>query len=442
MTTPETLLKTLSQEQALDAIESLNPAVNAVLTDIATCRQRSELGDGIPLLVKDCINVAGLPTTHGSALGKNASAATTNAHVVQAAIQAGATVLGKLNLNEYCFGATGENQTFGNCRNPWDTDRITGGSSSGSAASVAAGMTRIALGTDTGGSVRVPAALCGVVGLRPTIGRVSNTGCLEVSAQSDTIGPLAPTVAEAAWLYDAIQGYDPTDPLSIPAGPAALKTLNQGIKGLRVGIVGGYFAEDIQPDITAAMARLARQLEQQGAVLCDVTPDDDEARRQHHAFRFILADVAEARADIASDPERFGQLGREVQRRIELGQQVSGVEYAASVRSLLRLRRWLRNVFDNEADLLLMPTTPTTAPLWKDSTDMVETTRQVARLTYDLGAAGIPSISVPVGTDGKGLPIGAMIAAPWGEDALVFQAAKVAEQVSGFELRPAVFRQS
>jgi aspartyl-tRNA(Asn)/glutamyl-tRNA(Gln) amidotransferase subunit A len=422
----------MTPDQSARAIKELNPTINAVITPADPPVSSTSADLKIPILIKDCMDVAGLPTTYGSAIRKNAKPATAHAEVVKRALAAGAVVMGKANLNEYCFGATGENVTFGDCRNPWDTNRITGGSSGGSAASVASGMVRMALGTDTGGSVRVPAALCGVVGLRPTLGRVSNTGCLEVSTISDTIGPLAATVREAAWLYDAIQGYDPADPLSINEGPPALKTLEDGVQGLRIGVLGGFFAENIQPEIADSIAEAARHLEAMGATIKDITPEDNDARREHHAFRFILADVADARADLMADASTRDMIGPEVRRRIEMGQKVTGAEYAASIRALLRLKRWLRNVFNTEADLLLLPTTPVTAPLWADSRDMVETTRKVALLTYDLGASGIPSISVPIGRDNKGLPIGAMIAAPWGADALVLQAARAIEKAVNF----------
>jgi aspartyl-tRNA(Asn)/glutamyl-tRNA(Gln) amidotransferase subunit A len=423
-------------EAAREAIRELNGTVNAVIENGAAAQPAAGT---IPVLVKDCMDVRGLPTSYGSALYATAPPANADATVTARLRARDAAIVGKANLTEFCFGATGQNDHFGNCRNPWDTNRITGGSSSGSAAAVASGMVRVALGTDTGGSVRIPAALCGVVGLRPTVGRVPNTGCLAVSTISDTIGPLAATVAEACWAHDAIQGYDPADPLSIPAGPSTLATLHEGIEGFSVGVLGGFYAEALAPEIESALGEVARLLEAQGADLVDVVPVNNDALREHHAFRFILADVAEARAALMADPARRAAIGAEVRRRIELGQAVTGTEYAASIRALLALKQWLRGVFDSGVDLLLLPTTPVTAPRWQDAGDMVETTRLVSRFTYDLGASGIPSVSVPMGRDGRGLPMGAMLAAPWGEEARLMRAAQAIEQGLALDLQPPVY---
>lgn len=425
-------------EAATRAIGQLNPRLNAVIhteTQAAPDPGRPTL----PLLVKDCMHVRGLPTTYGSEIFFGNTVASEDATVVARLRSQNVTIVGKASLTEFCFGATGQNEYFGNCKNPWNTDRITGGSSSGSAAAVASGMVRMALGTDTGGSVRVPAALCGIVGLRPTVGRVPNTGCLEVSTISDTIGPLAATVEEASWLFDAIQGYDAADPLSVATGPGTLATLEDGVEGLTIARLGGFFAENLDPAIEGRIAEVATLLESQRARLTDTLPDNDTAIREHHAFRFILADVADARKALMADPSQRSRIGAEVRRRIELGQQVSGTEYASSIRSLLALKQWLRDVFAAGVDLLLLPTTPVTAPLWRDSMDMVETTRLVARFTYDLGATGVPSISVPMGLDAQGMPMGAMLAAPWGNEAVLMRAARAIERGLSLTAKPLVY---
>jgi len=423
---------------ATRAIARLNQKVNAVI-HTQTQPARDPGRPTLPVLVKDCMHVRGLPTTYGSEIFAGNIAASEDATVIDRLRSQNVTIVGKANLTEFCFGATGQNDYFGNCKNPWNTDRITGGSSSGSAAAVASGMVRMALGTDTGGSVRVPAALCGVVGLRPTLGRVPNTGCLEVSTISDTIGPLAATVEEASWLFDAIQGYDAADPLSVATGPGTLATLEDGVEGLTIGRLGGFFAENLDPAIEIGIAEVASLLESQRARLTDTLPNNDTAIREHHAFRFILADVADARKNLMEDPSQRSRISAEVRRRIELGQQVSGTEYASSIRSLLALRQWLRDVFDGGVDLLLLPTTPVTAPLWRDAEDMVETTRLVARLTYDLGATGIPSISVPMGLDAQGMPMGAMLAASWGNEAVLMRAARAIERGLSLTAQPPVY---
>jgi len=425
-------------EAATYAIERLNPSLNAIIhTQVQPAPDPGR--PTIPILVKDCMDVSGLPTTYGSEIFFGSAAASEDATVVARLRSQNATIVGKANLTEFCFGATGQNDYFGDCKNPWNTDRIPGGSSSGSASAVASGIVRMALGTDTGGSVRVPAALCGIVGLRPTIGRVPNTGCLEVSSISDTIGPLAATVEEACWLFDTIQGYDAADPLSVATGPGTLPTLEDGVDGLTIGRLGGFFAENLDPAIEDRIAEVATLLESQYARLTDTAPNNDTAIREHHAFRFILADVADARKAIMEDPSQRSRIGAEVRRRIELGQQVSGTEYASSIRSLLALKQWLRDVFDAGVDLLLLPTTPVTAPLWRDSRDMVETTRLVSRFTYDLGATGIPSVSVPMGLDAQGLPMGAMLAAAWGNEAVLMRAARAIERGLSLTAKPPVY---
>lgn len=411
---------------AHERMNSLNPLINAVLKTMSErAPEGGELSDfpvlhGAPLLVKDCIDVAGHGTTHGSRLFEQAPPAEADAEVVRRLKAAGMVVAGKAHLTEFCFGATGENAQFGNCRNPWDTDRITGGSSSGSAAAVAAGMVRFAIGTDTGGSVRVPAALCGVVGLRPTLGRVSNRGVLDVSTICDTVGPIAPTAADAAWLFAAMAGYDPCDPLSIPDdGRDPRAQIGAPLAGLRIALPRTYFRENLQDEVGDAILAAARTFERLGARLVEIDLADPEGLRAHRTFSFVLADVADARRTLMD--QRADAIGPEVRRRIELGRAVSGQDYAACIRALWRWKMELRAIFAEVADVMLTPTTPVTAPLWSDSHDMVETTKLVARLTYDLGAAGIPSLSVPCGFDRGGLPIGMQLSAAWGREDLLFQ---------------------
>ncbi|MEX6723847.1 amidase [Parapedomonas caeni] len=409
--------------------EALNPAINALLwlNPEAEAMAAAAAGplDGAPVLVKDCIDWAGLPTTHGSAVYRDAQPAAEDAEVVRRLRAAGATLLGKTHLSEFCFGATGENATFGNCRNPWDTARITGGSSSGSAAAVAAGIAPMAIGTDTGGSVRVPAALCGVVGLRPTLGRVSNHGVLDVSTICDLVGPFGATVTDAARLYAVIAGHDRRDPLSFDDPAPLLVGMEGDVRGLRVGLPRAFFYDGLQDCVADALDEAARVLERLGCTVVDVSLGDVETLRSGGAFKFVLADVADARRDVY--PRHAARIGAEVVRRIELGHQVSGADYAHCIRLLQQFQRALRDTFTDSVDLLLTPTTPVTAPLWSESADMVATTRLVARNTYDIGAAGVPSLSVPCGFDRNGLPIGMQLTATWRAEALLFRVARAFE---------------
>lgn len=421
-----------SVQDALAAIERLNPLINAVVRTDPTLGSGSGIS-GPPILIKDCMDVRGLPTTHGSSLyGK--TPAPSDSETARRVRDAGYVIVGKANLTEFCFGATGDNAHLGRTRNPWDPTRISGGSSSGSAAAVASGMVRLAIGTDTGGSVRVPAALCGVVGLRPTLGRVSNRGCLALSLLCDTIGPIAPTVVEVASVFSAMAGYDPRDPVSIEGDPQPLADIDKGVRGLRIGLPRSFYFDNLQPEVAEAVERAAGVFERLGATLVDLQLEDPKALQEHRAFQFVLADVADARRDLMR--EHREQLGAEVRRRIELGEQVSGRDYAQCLRALWRFKSELRSLFADRVDLLLTPTTPTTAPLWADSHDMVETTRRVAKLTYELGATGIPSMSVPCGLDRAGLPIGMQLSAAWGGEGLLFRAGNAYQKETGHPVMP------
>lgn len=417
------------------AIARLNPSLNAVLSvDPAAAGGIGPLG-GRPVLVKDCIDIAGQRTSNGATLRPD-HLAFADAEVVRRLRRAGAVLIGKAHLSEFCFGATGANAHYGDARNPWDPARITGGSSSGSAAAVAAGMVDMSVGTDTGGSVRVPAALCGVVGLRPTVGRVSNRGVLDLSLTCDTVGPIGRNVRDAALLFDVIAGYDPADPMSARFAGAALDTLDGGVAGLRVGLPTAFFFDDVSPDIVAAVRRAADDLAAAGATLVEVPLPDPAALATHNAFRFVLADVADARrAEMRDCPDL---LGEQVRGRIALGQAMSGADYAGCIRALWRWKRDLRTIFADRCDVLLTPATPAVAPLWRDAGDMVATTRYIGRLVYDVGAAGVPALSVPVGLDRNGLPIGAQVVGAWGDDALLFRVARQIEQARGPLPLPAV----
>lgn len=414
---------------AVAAIERLNPRLNAVISWWA------EPGDGMPILIKDCIDIAGRTTTFGAASAAHGRA-DEDAFVVKRLRAAGYRPIGKASLSEYCFGATGENPHVGDCRNPWDVDRIAGGSSSGSAAAVASGMVRAAIGTDTGGSIRIPAALCGVIGLRPTFGRVSNRGVLDVSLLCDTVGPIAATVAEAAALYTAMQGFDADDPVSVRFADNGAVDLSRGVAGVRVGIPRAFFYDDIDPDIAVALAATADALAASGATLIDIDLADPAGLADHRAYQFVLADVADARRrELAEAPDT---LGTEVRRRLEFGARIAGIDYARCVRALWRWKGELRAIFADRADVLLAPATPITAPRWDESRDMVAMTRRLARCCYDVGAAGVPALTVPCGLDRRRLPIGAQVIGDWGSESLLFACAAVIERALPLGAAPAV----
>jgi aspartyl-tRNA(Asn)/glutamyl-tRNA(Gln) amidotransferase subunit A len=326
----------------LVAIDKYNGKTNAILTKLEglaieqaaradEAEQRGEwlgLLHGVCVTLKDCLHVAGYRTTYGSALyaeqvSKSDSAVTARLR------RAGAIFLGKSNLTEFCYGATGENPAFGDINNPWSLDRVPGGSSSGAAAAVATDVCRLAIGSDTGGSVRMPAALCGVVGLRPTFGRVSNANALGLTVDFDTIGPLARSVSDIARAFAAIAGYDPDDPSSI-ATPVEnfLPTLRDGIAGVRIGLPKRYFFEKLQPEVEQAVLAAATTLERAGARLIDiVVPSAEQAQTNIHicTARADMADIHRNEMELRPDA-----IGPEVLRRLRLGLDVSGCDYAAA----------------------------------------------------------------------------------------------------------------
>ena len=421
-------------ESYLEAIERGNPKVNAVLTVTAEmARKQAAAADtatiagewlgllhGEPVLIKDCFNIEGVRTTYGSILYER-NIADHDSVVITRLRRAGAVFLGKANLSEYCYGATTENVHFGNCRNPWNADHVPGGSSGGTAAGVAARFCRIGLGSDTGGSVRVPAAFCGVVGLRPTVGRIPNTRSLGASTIMDTIGPMACTVADVARTYVQIAGYDMNDPLS-ENRPVSdlLPALSDGVCGLRIGLPRQIFFEDLSDEVEVLVRAAAAELEAAGATLVDLDIEDVAALKDRSAFNFVLADMADQYRDVMV--EKANSIGSEVLRRMRLGLDVSGVDYAASIRKLQRWKLEFRRLFA-QVDLLLTPTTPTTAPSIADTKDMVAATRDVTRYTYEVGGAGVPAISIPVGFDSQGLPAAMQLIAPWFDERGLFRAA-------------------
>ncbi len=416
----------------LDRIERLNPTVNAVLTvdaEDAMAQARAVdrlraagewpgLLDGVSVTIKDCFELAGQTTSYGS-IGF-ARVGQKDATIVKRLRAAGAVIVGRNNLSEFCLGSTNQNEHHGSCRNPWDIARVPGGSSGGSASAVAAGLSRVSIGTDTGGSIRIPAALCGVVGLRPSVGRVPNTGTIECSVDFDTIGPLAYSVTDVARAFAAIAGYDPADPNSVdrPLGNF-LPTLKDGVSGVRIGLPRNFYFEDVQPGVAARVREAADVLERAGATLVDITIDEAEVAQARTGFSLLVADMAQYHLDkIQTAPEA---IGPEVLRRLKLGLPVSGVEYAESRRWLAAWKLRFRALFET-VDLILTPTSPVVAPRIDDASDMIAATKAVSRFTYGFGALGLPAMSVPCGFDSNNMPVGMQLVGRWFDDPLVLRA--------------------
>ena len=421
---------------------------------------------GIPLAIKDLICVEGLPTTCGSRLLEN-YLSPYSATVVEKLQAAGATILGKTNTDEFAMGSSTENSAFFATHNPWDLARVPGGSSGGSAAAVAAGLALGALGSDTGGSVRQPAAFCGVVGLKPSYGRVSRRGLVAFASSLDQVGPLARTVADAALLLGAIAGPDPLDATTVdhpvPDYLEGGEGLRQGVQGLRVGVPREYFVEGLQPEVEAAVREAVQVLARLGAEVLEVSlPHTDYALPAYY-----LIAPAEASANLARyDGLRYGGprdmrlgpeaddlwahycqtrgqgFGPEVKRRIMLGTYaLSAGYYDAYYLKASQVRTLIRRDFDqalDRCDVLLAPTTPRTAfRLGEMGDDPLQMYLQDI-FTLALSLAGLPGLSLPCGRDGEGLPIGLQVMGRAFDEATVLRVAHAYEQATPWHRHPAL----
>jgi aspartyl-tRNA(Asn)/glutamyl-tRNA(Gln) amidotransferase subunit A len=380
---------------------------------------------GIPLALKDLYDTAGIRTTAGSTFFAD-RVPDTDARAVTLLYQAGAVLLGKLNMHEWALGVTNINPHYGPSRNPWDPSRITGGSSGGAAAALAAGLCMGALGSDTGGSIRIPASLCGIVGLKPTFGRVSLQGVIPLSWNLDHAGPMARTVTDAALLLQAIAGYDPDDPVSV-ALPVdnLLATLDAGVTGWRIALATDAHFGEADPEVISAVRRAATVFEELGARVEAVDLSQGREAAQMNALMTTSDAAAFHRDRLRDHPHRFGA---DVLARMERGAQFTSTEYILARRFQSEWRRRLERLFE-QFDLLLTPATPITAPVI-EGLDSIEAARQLTRCTAPFNLAGLPALSVPCGLSAAGLPIGLQIvAAPWNE-AQVLRAGRAFENAT------------
>ncbi len=415
-------------EAALARIAATDGRVNAftaVLADRARARAAAVDADaralplrGLPFAVKNLFDLQGLATLAGSRIERDAAPAARDAVLVRRLEAAGAVCVGALNMDEYAYGFTTENSHHGPTRNPHDTARISGGSSGGSAAAVAAGQVPLTLGSDTNGSIRVPASLCGVFGLKPSFGRLPRTGSYPFVASLDHLGPFAHDVATLAAAYDALQGPDAEDPAQVPRPPEPTQPqLARGTEGLRIGVLGGWFQAMALPAAREAVARVAAAL---GATQTVLWPEVDRARTA--AFIITNAEGAALHlADLRRRADDFDPLTRD---RFLAGALLP----AAWVQQSQRVRHWFaRQVAAQfaEVDVLIAPATPCTAPAigteWLEIAGQKMPARaSMGLLTQPVSAIGLPVATVPLwGCDAAAphLPIGVqLIAAPWRED--------------------------
>lgn len=462
---------------AIDRIERVNPGLNAFV-DVFKARAMSAAEDvdarvakgaalplaGVPVAVKD--NMCLGPDLHAPGDGRGYGGRTTcasrilenyrspfTATAVQRLISAGAVIVGKTNLDEFAMGSSTERSIFGPTRNPWDTDRVPGGSSGGSACAVAARMTPLALGSDTGGSIRQPASHCGVVGVKPTYGRVSRYGLVAFASSLDQIGPMATSVADAALALEVLCGHDPLDSTSAPRAATGWSAeLDLPISNLRVGVPRQARGAGVQPGVSAALDRAIEGLRAKGARYVEVDlPLTDEGI----AAYYIIA-PAEASSNLARfDGVRYGRraalapgeglfdlycksrgegFGEEVQRRIMLGTHVlSAGYYDAYYTTAQRVRRRVLDDFRaafGACDVILMPAAP--GPAFRIGEKLGDPLAMYLEDVFTVGVnlAGLPGMSVPAGfvnEGGKELPVGVQIIAPAFEEGVMLRAARMLE---------------
>ncbi len=411
---------TVTAEAALAAAEQAEQAARAG-------EERPLLG--VPLALKDLFDTAGVRTTGGAKILAE-RVPQRDATAVARLRRAGAVLLGKLNMHEFAFGVSTANPHFGTCRNPWDPSRIPGGSSGGSGAALAAGLCYGSLGSDTGGSIRIPAALCGVTGLKPTYGRVSRAGVLPLSWSLDHAGPMARTVRDVALLLTVIAGHDPADPASatVPV-PDFTAGLEDGVRGVRVGLPRPYFFEQLEEDVARAVEAAVDVLRTEGAEVHEVSvPHLDVAAA---AFAPIISAEAAAYHQrwLRERPQDYGE---DVRQRLLQGLLYPAVDYVKAQRARRRvLGGFLATL--REVDVLITPTVPVTAPPIPGPA--VATPNPLTRCTFPLNLTGLPALSLPCGFDRQGLPVGLQIIGRPFDEATVLRVGHTYQRLTDWHTR-------
>jgi aspartyl-tRNA(Asn)/glutamyl-tRNA(Gln) amidotransferase subunit A len=428
----------------LERIERYNPSLNCFITltaesallQAAQVEQEILQGSwrgplhGIPLALKDLYETSGVRTAAGSRVFTD-YVPQTDAFAVQKLKSAGAILLGKLNMHEIALGVTNDNPHFGACINPWDDSRITGGSSGGSGAAVAAGLCLGSLGSDTGGSIRIPASLCGVVGLKPTFGRVSLRGVIPLSWNLDHAGPLARRVHDVAILLQVIAGYDPEDAVcqDVPV-ENYLAGLEDGVRGWRVALAAGDYLVNADDEVLKAVQIAAHVFETQGAIITAVEIPGLQEAAQANSLMVTSDAAAFHRERLQTHPQDFGA---DVLQRLQGGAAYSSTEYILARRTQSVLRRKFEAFF-KDYDILLMPTTPIPAPT-RQGDDAVRRAQLLTPFTAPFNLTGLPALTLPCGFSAQELPLGLqIIAGPW-KEATVLRAGHAYEQATEWHQR-------
>lgn len=451
-------LKVADRTRSLNAFSTLT--VEQARASAADIDRRRAVGAslgalaGLPIAIKDGICTAGIKTTAGSKMLAN-FVPPYDATIVERLKQADAIVLGKTNMDEFAMGSSTENSSFGPTLNPWSVDRVAGGSSGGSATCVAAGAAPVAIGSDTGGSIRQPAAFCGVTGLKPTYGRVSRYGLIAFASSLDQIGPMARSAEECALIMNSIAGHDPRDSTSSHhTNEDFLAKLSRPIQGLRIGVCREHFGEGLDDEVAGALRMAIDQLKQLGGLPVELSlPYSQYAVPAYYVIAPCEASSNLARYDgvrytarkAGSNLEQMYSrtreefFGPEVKRRIMLGTfALSSGYYDAYYLQASKVRRLIKLDFDrawDSCDLMVGPTTPTPAfRIGEHSKDPLE--MYLADIyTVSANLAGIPALSIPVGFTRSGLPIGMQLQGPMFEEARLLQVAHQYQQASEWHLR-------
>ena len=400
-------------------IEQINPTLNAFITVMPPCeifaREDAPLY-GIPVAVKDLYDVKGVLTTAGSKFFTD-NVAKEDAFVIRKIKDAGVQIIGKTNTHEIALGVTNNNPHYGTCRNPWDATRTPGGSSGGSAVAVATGMATAALGTDTGGSIRIPASLCGVTGFKPTYGRNSLRGVIPLSWNLDHAGTLTRTVEDAALMLQVMSGYDEGDPASTdhPVDDYLLH-LKDSIKGIRVAFaIGNYVEVMTDAEVMQAVGEAAQILKRHGAVITEVNTDFLKDAALANGIMTQADGAAFHRERLQENPDGFGA---DVLLRLKTGAGFTATEYSLARKIQTEVKRKLALLF-KDFDALILPATPIPAPVLEGE-DAIERARQLTRFTAPFNLSGLPALSLPCGFTRAGLPIGLqMITHTWDEATLL-----------------------
>lgn len=391
-----------------------------------------ELGplDGIPVAYKDLCCIPGSPTTCGSVMFKDDPLPEAVSSIWKRLDEAGTVNMGKLNMAELAMGPTGRNKHFGDPQNPWKQGHVTGGSSSGSGCAVAAGMAMAAIGTDTGGSIRLPAAFCGVVGLKPTNGRVSRHGGMPLSWTLDTFGPLTRTVADHALVLSAIAGADPKDASAstLPV-PNFTESLGENIQGVRVGVLEDAALSGVADEMRTAFGEVCGALERLGAKLIPASPPhaDELEELANTIFKYealmIHGERLEKYADVVTP---------EILARLEAGRGVQSAQYRAALIRRDELIRYYESEVFSAVEVLAGPTTPVPAPSHEQAvSEAEELIPSLTRFSRWVNTLGAPAISMPCGFSGDGLPLGAQLVGPHFSEAALYRIAHALEEEIG-----------